>query len=92
MWADFTFKTSRDEKLIKHFEDYVERVFNIKKINATDLIMDIGSNDGTLLKCFKDKGFNNVLGVDPASEIVDQANKSGIKTIKGYFDLDLAKK
>ena len=92
LWADFTFKTSRDEKLIKHFEDYVERVFNIKKINATDLIMDIGSNDGTLLKCFKDKGFNNVLGVDPASEIVDQANKSGIKTIKGYFDLDLAKK
>ena len=92
LWADFTFKTSRDEKLIKHFEDYVERVFNIKKINANDLIMDIGSNDGTLLKCFKDKGFNNVLGVDPASEIVEQANKSGIKTIKGYFDLDLAKK
>ena len=47
--------------------------------------MDIGSNDGTLLKCFKDKGFNNVLGVDPASEIVEQANKSGIKTIKGYL-------
>ncbi len=92
LWADFTFKTSRDEKLIKHFEDYVERVFKIKKIKTSDLIMDIGSNDGTLLKCFKDKGFNNVLGVDPASEIVDQANKSGVKTIKGYFDLELAKK
>ena len=52
----------------------------------------MGSNDGTLLQCFKNKGFNNILGVDPASEIVDQANLTGIRTIKGYFNLDLVKK
>jgi len=92
LWADFTFKTARDTKLIKHFEDYVERVLNVQKLETQDLIIDIGSNDGTLLKCFKDKGYKNILGVDPASEIVDQANISGIKTIKGYFNLDLAKK
>ena len=92
LWADFTFKTARDTKLIKHFEDYVERVFNVQKIDAQDLIIDVGSNDGTLLQCFKDKGYKNILGVDPASQIVDQANLSGIKTIKGYFNLELAKK
>ena len=91
LWADFTFKTSRDIKLIKHFQDYVDRVFKVKKIDKKDFIIDIGSNDGTLLQCFKDKGYQNILGVDPASEIVDQANQSGIKTIKGYFNLELSK-
>ena len=92
LWADFTFKTARDIKLINHFKDYVERVINVQQINDKDLILDIGSNDGTLLQCFKDKGFQNILGVDPASQIVDQANLSGIKTIKGYFNLELANK
>ena len=92
LWADFTFKTARDIKLINHFKDYVERVINVQQINDEDLILDIGSNDGTLLQCFKDKGFQNILGVDPASQIVDQANLSGIKTIKGYFNLELANK
>ncbi len=32
LWADFTFKTARDTKLIKHFEDYVERVLNVQKL------------------------------------------------------------
>ena len=92
LWADFTFKTARDIKLINHFKDYVERVINVQQINDEDLILDIGSNDGTLLQCFKDKGLQNILGVDPASQIVDQANLSGIKTIKGYFNLELASK
>tara|TARA_B100001093_G_scaffold192721_1_gene185249 strand:- start:8219 stop:9478 length:1260 start_codon:yes stop_codon:yes gene_type:complete len=92
LWADFTFKTSRDKKLIKHFENYVERVIDIQKIESEDLIVDVGSNDGTLLQCFKEKGFKNILGIDPASQIVDQANLSGIRTLKGYFDLELAKK
>ncbi len=92
LWADFTFKTSRDKKLIKHFENYVERVMDIQKIESEDLIVDVGSNDGTLLQCFKEKGFKNILGIDPASQIVDQANLSGIRTLKGYFDLELAKK
>ena len=92
LWADFTFKTARDIKLINHFKDYVERVINVQQINDEDLILDIGSNDGTLLLCFKDKGLQNILGVDPASQIVDQANLSGIKTIKGYFNLELANK
>ena len=92
LWADFTFKTSRDSKLIKHFRDYVNRVSNVQNIKSKDLILDIGSNDGTLLQCFKEKGFINILGVDPASEIVDQANLAGVKTLKGYFDTKMAKK
>lgn len=48
------------------------------------LVIDIGSNDGTLLEGFKKKGFN-VLGVEPTN-IAKLANKKGIKTIQKYFD------
>ena len=91
LWSDFTFKTSRDEKLIKHFDDVVSRIINVKNINKNDLILDVGSNDGTLLKSFLKKGFKNILGIDPASEIVEQANKNGIPTIKGYMNIASAK-
>ena len=91
LWADFTFKTSRDPKLIKHFSEYSKKVLNIHKVNRDDLIFDIGSNDGSLLSCFKDLGYQNVLGIDPASEIVTQANENGIKTIDGYLNIESSK-
>ena len=85
LWSDFTFKTSRDQKLIDHFNDVVGRILKINKINKNDLIVDVGSNDGTLLQCFSNNGYKNILGIDPASEIVDQANKKGIKTPTGLL-------
>ena len=92
LWADFTFKTSRDEKLINHFNDVVSRILKVKNIDKNDLILDVGSNDGTLLKCFSEKGFKNILGIDPASHIVKQANKNGIPTIEGYMNSSSAQK
>ena len=91
LWSNFTFKTSRDEKLIAHFKNYVEKIIKIKNIKHDDLIIDVGSNDGTLLKCFIESGYNNVLGVDPADEIADRANKNGIETLKGYMNEQMAK-
>jgi hypothetical protein len=49
----------------------------IIKFQKDDLIIDIGSNDGTLLKNFKDLGLN-VLGVEPTG-VAQIAIKSGIE-------------
>ena len=50
--------------------------------------MDIGSNDGTLLRHFKAQGLR-VLGVDPAIEIARSASASGIETIADFFGAHL---
>ena len=60
------------------------------KIPSNSLCIDIGSNDGTLLKGFK--RFNlKVLGIEPTN-IAKIANEDGIKTIQAFFDVLIAKK
>ena len=59
-------------------------------LKANDLVADIGSNDGTCLNFFK-RGMN-VVGVDPAIEIAEKANESGINTVAEFFGYELAVK
>jgi SAM-dependent methyltransferase len=92
LWSDFTFKTSNNPALVDHFKDIVKRILNFNPINKNDLIIDIGSNDGTLLCCFKDVGYGNVLGVDPADEIAAEATQNGIPTLNAYMDKETANK
>lgn len=62
-----------------------------KKFKKIDSVFEIASNDGTLLKQYKKRGYR-VLGVDPAKNIAKNANKERIKTIPGFFDFNLSKK
>jgi len=66
---------------------YVKKKFTFKKNKP--LVIDIGSNDGTLLQGFKNNNFE-VLGIEPTG-IAKIANKNGIKTIQKFFQLDTAK-
>ena len=54
-----------------------------------DLVADIGSNDGTCLNFFKEKGMR-VVGIDPAKEIAKKATEDGIDTVVDFFCYNLA--
>jgi hypothetical protein len=54
-------------------------------------IVEVASNDGTFLRRFKDAG-HRVLGVDPAKNITQIANETGIPTVEAFFGLETAKK
>ena len=69
----------------KEFADDVLKKISLKK---NDLVIDIGSNDGNLLKHFKKK--IKVLGVEPTN-IAKIANKNKIKTIQSFFNPKTAK-
>ena len=57
-------------------------------LKSTDLVMDIGSNDGTLLRGFKRDGIR-ALGVEPTN-IAKIANENGIETVQAFFDIKTA--
>ena len=54
-------------------------------------LLDIASNDGSFLRKARDNGFN-VLGVDPAQNLVAEANAKGLDTICDFFPTDLINK
>lgn len=91
LFRDYIFTTSSSKGLIDHFKKYASEEIDHLKINRNSLIVELGSNDGTLLNFFKDLGMK-VLGVDPAREIANKATIAGIKTIPDYFNNIQAKK
>ncbi len=60
-------------------------------INSKSLVLEIASNDGAQLQFFKELG-TKILGVDPAKNIAEVANKKGIPTIPEFFNYEFAKK
>lgn len=71
-----------------NFANLYREVDDLLELAATDLIVDIGSNDGTLLANFHGK--HRVLGIEP-SQAGDVARGRGITTHTGYFCHDLGK-
>jgi len=90
LFSNYVYVSSTSPVFIKHFEDFSKHAIEKFGLVKNNLIIDIGSNDGILLKPFKDAGFK-VLGIEPAKKIAKEANKRGIKTISNFIDQRLAK-
>lgn len=75
-------------KFVEHLRNYAAEVVGRFATPAGSLVADIGSNDGTCLRCFAEAGMR-VLGVDPATEIARRATEAGIPTICDFFSEEL---
>jgi len=89
LFENYVYVSGTSPLFVKHFEDYARYVLDTFVPVAGTRVLDIGSNDGTLLRFFKDTGFS-VLGIDPAIDIAAQATANGIKTITGFFGPETA--
>lgn len=87
---DYTYASGSSAGIVKHFEDYANAVLEREKLVEGSLVIDVGSNDGTLLRFFKDAGLR-VLGIDPAAELAEAATQAGIETIPRFLDAGLAR-
>lgn len=77
------------EHFINYSKDVIKRFIQYPN---KELVLEIGSNDGLLLKAFNANGCLRILGVDPAKNIAKIANKNGIPTIPDFFNASLANK
>lgn len=87
MFDNYLYKSSIGKSFVKHFEEAAEKYINDFNLNENSFVIDIGSNDGIALRPFLKKNIS-VLGIEPAKNIADEANRNGIKTIVAYFDTD----
>jgi len=89
LYGDYIYVTSSSTGLSEHFQGYADSVTNRCKLAPGSLVVDLGSNDGTLLRCFQKRGMT-VVGVEPASHIAAHATSLGVPSISKYFTPSLA--
>ncbi len=89
LFSDNTYLTGISSQTNKDMGEFAN--FCISTCNLTDhsKVLDIASNDGTLLTFFKTKGIE-VLGIDPSKPAYEIAIKRGIQTINDFFTIETA--
>ncbi|MEQ9144247.1 MAG: class I SAM-dependent methyltransferase [Parvibaculaceae bacterium] len=89
LWKSYTYFSGEAKGMPEHFEDVAQKFLRVSGAPENSLVVDIGSNDGSLLKPFKKAGYR-VLGIDPAEGVVKRANEAGIPTIEALMSTELA--
>ena len=91
LYAHYVYVSGTSPVFVRHFEQYAQYVRGTFGAPSGSLAVDIGSNDGTLLRFLKDAG-HRVLGVEPAEEISEASRRAGIPTLTGFFSEALAER
>ena len=82
----YPFYTGSSEYMKNHFKnfsDFVKKDF----LNINSKIIEIGSNDGTLLKNFFENK-KNILGIEPSKNVAEKAMSDGVPTLNEFFNVE----
>ena len=86
---NYTYVSATGASFVQHLRHYARDMVARLRLEPASLVADIGSNDGTCLRYFKEAQVR-VIGVDPATEIANRATRSGVPTVADFFSHQLA--
>lgn len=92
LFSQYPYRSSISMTFVEHCREIAVVCRESFGLKESDLIVDIASNDGCLLHQFSKEGFHNVLGVDPAENLANIANKAGVETINAFWTTDIAER
>ena len=84
LFRDYVYVSGTSPVMVKHLKEYAEQAVEYTRLRKGELVFEFGSNDGTLLGHFKELGYS-VLGMDPATNLAQDATARGLPTIAEFF-------
>ena len=90
IFSEYLYFSSYSESWLRHSAAYVEMVIERLGLDQGSRVVEVGSNDGYLLRCFRDRDIP-VLGIEPAANVAAEAISHGIPTEVVFFGVETAK-
>jgi hypothetical protein len=85
MYGDnYGYRSGLNQSMVRHLEAKVRRLEARVALKPKDVVLDIGSNDATLLKAYQSKGIDRV-GIDPTGSKFQQYYTSDISLVPDFF-------
>ncbi len=90
MFKHYLYVSSTTQTIRDHWVELAQTTIRRASALPGELVLDVASNDGSLLARFRDLGMR-VVGVDPAENLAAEANASGIPTLCRYWSSHIAR-
>lgn len=87
LFDHYLYQSGTNKQFVEHFNELAEHILTLKPNLDTfqGYVLDVGSNDGTLLKALEIKDITAV-GVEPARNLYKKTREKGFNVVHGYFD------
>jgi hypothetical protein len=93
LYQHYLYKSGISQPYIDHCKEMFEFINIYLQLKETDNILDIGGNDGTLLKTFLQQKpyLKNILNIDASENLTKEAKENGIPSINDYWGAKIAR-
>ena len=88
---NYGYRSGLNRSMINHLQNQITRILDMSSLTSSDLIIDIGSNDGTLLAAYPNHNLT-LVGIDPTGYQFQEYYPDYIQLIPDYFSADIVQK
>ncbi|MGH9381410.1 MAG: methyltransferase domain-containing protein [Thermoanaerobaculia bacterium] len=90
LFSEYAYFSSYSRTWLEHAQNFVDSMIERFRYDATSRVVEVASNDGYLLRSFRDRGVP-VLGIEPAANVARAAEEAGVPTRVRFFDEAIAR-
>jgi C-methyltransferase C-terminal domain/Putative zinc binding domain/Methyltransferase domain len=84
IFSEYAYFSSYSDTWLEHAKNYTEKMIHRFNLDKRSFVVEVASNDGYLLQYFVQKNIP-VLGVEPARNVAESAEKIGVPTLVEFF-------
>ncbi|HET6328428.1 MAG TPA: class I SAM-dependent methyltransferase [Planctomycetaceae bacterium] len=90
IFSEYAYFSSYSTSWVEHARVYAEQMIERLRLGPASHVVELASNDGYLLQHFVARAIP-ALGIEPAANIADVANRQGVPTLVRFFGVSLAR-